>query len=174
MFRALRKDPAREAAHALFDAIVAQARQADFYARWGVADTPEGRFEMLALHMFLTLDRLGADALASDRLARRLSEMFFDHLDAGLRELGVGDLSVGRKIRQLAEGFYGRAGAYRAGLAPDADLNALESAVARNVYGAETAPPDLAAYMRDASDELRRQTSAALAAGEIRFPALEC
>ena len=109
---------------------------------------------MLTLHMFLAIDRLRRDAPEHDRLIRRLQEVFFEHLDAALREMGVGDLSVGRKIRGLAEAFYGRIAAYERAIA--AEDGSLAAALARNVIGSEDprkgAP--LAAYVIAARDAL--------------------
>lgn len=165
----LRKDPVRDAAEALYAAAAEAARRPVFYADWGAPDTPEGRFEVLTAHMVLLLDRLAAEGKAAEKLAERTSEAHFSALDAGLRELGVGDLSVGRRIRKMAEAFFGRARAYRAALAAD-DAAALADAVARNVYGAETAPPALADYMRVAARALAAQPASRLAAGIVEFP----
>lgn len=112
---------------------------------------------MLALHMFLAIDRLRRDAPDHDRLIRRLQEVFFEHLDAALREMGVGDLSVGRKIRGLAEAFYGRICAYERAIA--AEDGSLAAALARNVIGSEDpkkAAP-LAAYVMAARGALFRR-----------------
>ncbi len=112
---------------------------------------------MLTLHMFLAIDRLRRDASDHDRLIRRLQEVFFEHLDAALREMGVGDLSVGRKIRGLAEAFYGRISAYERAIA--AEDGTLAAALARNVIGSEDpkkgAP--LAVYMITARGALARR-----------------
>lgn len=128
-----KKDPVRSQAETLYAAIAEQALAPEFFAVAGAPDTPEGRFDMIALHMFLAVDRLLRDAPADDLLAQRLQEVFFERLDGALREMGVGDLSVGRKIRGLAEAFYGRYAAYRDALA--AGDGALGAAIARNVLG---------------------------------------
>lgn len=130
--RWFRKDQTQSQAETLFAALNDQARQPAFYAVAGAPDTVEGRFEVLALHVFLAIRRLKRDAPASDRLSAALQEAFFRRLDDALRELGVGDLSIGRKIRGLAEAFYGRASAYEKALAEGGE--ALAAAVARNVH----------------------------------------
>src|SRR3990172_2570155 len=115
-----RRREADDSARKLYEAIVAQARRMEFYAALGVADTVSGRFDMVALHMFLALRRLrgpGADGKgAADQraLAQALLDVMFDDMDASLRELGVGDLGVGRRVQAMAEGFYGRAAAFEA------------------------------------------------------------
>lgn len=151
-----RKDQARSQAETLYAAIAEQSRRREFHLAGGAPDTPEGRFDMLALHMFLAIDRLKRDAPATDRVIRRLQEAFFERLDSALREMGVGDLSVGRKIRGLAEAFYGRLLAYEKALREE-DGDALAAAIARNVHGREDAKgaAAIADYVRAARADLR-------------------
>lgn len=170
--RWFRKDQTQSQAETLFEALNERARRPEFYDRAGAPDTVEGRFEVLALHVFLVVRRLKRDAPASDRLSVALQEAFFKRLDHALRELGVGDLSIGRKIRGLAEAFYGRAAAYEKAMA-DSEA-ALRTAVARNVY--ESADADratlLAGYLMKA-DELLKQTPVEDLSGAIaRLPGL--
>ncbi|MBY0420926.1 MAG: hypothetical protein K2Q06_01395 [Parvularculaceae bacterium] len=164
-----RKDPLRDAAEALYAAAADQARNVRFFADWGVPDTPEGRFEVLAAILSLLLNRLSDEGPEAQRLQRRLSETLFDQLDAALRELGVGDLSVGRKNRKLAEDFFGRATAYRAALFAG-DEDALRIAVARNVYGATEGGAEIAAYLRAAAVALAAQPTARILQGVVSFP----
>ncbi|HBK91496.1 MAG TPA: ubiquinol-cytochrome C chaperone [Parvularcula sp.] len=130
-WRWFRKDQTQSQAETLFEALNAAARSPALYAAAGAPDTIEGRFEVLGLHIFLALRRLRRDAPASDRLSIALQEIFFRRLDGALREIGVGDLSIGRKIRGLAEAFYGRAAAYERAMGEGPD--ALAAALARNV-----------------------------------------
>lgn len=158
---------------ALYDRIVAAARQPAFYARWDVPDTPLGRFEMVALHMFLFMHRVrGADGEARD-IAQQLTDDFFKEVEHSIRELGVGDMGVPKRMKKLAGMFYGRAAAYGAAL--DAgDRAALAAALSRNVRpGVETWPQaqDLAAYVALARDDLAGQPLPAICAGRIVFPA---
>ncbi|MEE2691905.1 MAG: ubiquinol-cytochrome C chaperone family protein [Pseudomonadota bacterium] len=168
----LRKDPVQEAATALFTAAVDQARAPLFYEKFGVADTAEGRFEMLAMHVYLVLRRLKDASEPAERLSQRVLDAFFANLDASLREMGVGDLSVGKKIRALAESFYGRISAYEAAMKPSADVSALEAAVSRNVYEHAASPfaPALARYFRAAAAYLGAQPVSRIANGVVRFP----
>ena len=173
MFKALfRKDPANAAGERLYAAAAEQARAEPFYAAMGAPDTVEGRFEMTALHVWLVLRRLKGDE-AARRVGQRLFDAMFSSFDAALRELGVGDLVVGKKIRKLAENFYGRAAAYDAALAGDDE--ALAAALARNVYGdanpAKAAT--LAAYVRRAAEKLDGQDRERIVGGVVDFPAPE-
>lgn len=158
---------------ALYDRIVAAARQPAFYARWEVPDTPLGRFEMMALHMFLLLHRLrGAEGAPRD-IAQQLTDDFFREVDHSIRELGVGDMGVPKRMKKLAGMFYGRVGAYQAAL--DAgDGAGLAAVLARNVRpGVETWPQarDLARYVIGARDALAGQALAEICAGRVAFPA---
>ena len=86
----------RQTARSLYGSIVTQARSPAFYARWGVPDTAEGRFEMIALHLVLVLRRLAEEGAAGHRLARALTEVFAVDIDDSLREMTIGDLAVPR------------------------------------------------------------------------------
>ena len=152
-----RKDPTHQLATALYARIVEQARAPWFFDDLGAPDTVEGRFEILTIHMYLILDRLRRPGDSDPDFAQALFDVFFKNMDDSLRELGVGDLSVGKKIRAMAEAFYGRIGAYeQAGAGGD---GALEAALSRNVYEAQAAPgaPALARYMTEASAALAAQ-----------------
>lgn len=168
-----RKDPLKDAADALFDAAVAQARAPVFYTDFGVADTVEGRFEVLSLHVFLLLRRLKAEDAGPRRFGQHLCDAYFANLDASLREMGVGDLSVGRKIRNMAEAFYGRAAAYERAMTGGEGAETLSAALARNVFGASdpAAGEALAGYARKADAALAAQPGGRLRAGLVAFPA---
>lgn len=152
----------------MYKAIVAAARHPVPYARWGVADDVDGRFDMISLHMFLALGRLKGEAA---QLRQRLVDEFFADMDRSLREMGVGDISVGKKVRKMAEVFYGRVAAYEAGL--DGGRDALTAALARNFFpggdGADAAGK-LADYVFTARTQLARAKTERLLAGEIDFP----
>ena len=113
--------------------IVAAARLPRLYREFGVPDTVMGRFDALALHLALTLRRLRALPPPADALAQDLVDRFFVDLDTAMREIGIGDVSVPKKVRALGEAFYGRAAAYDEALAEDAPADALERALARNL-----------------------------------------
>jgi cytochrome b pre-mRNA-processing protein 3 len=158
-------------AYRLYQQTVSQARNPVFYETWGVPDTPLGRFDAIVLHCFLVLNRLKADA-GTDLFAEKFSEAIFTDMDRSLREMGTGDLSVGKKVRKLAEGFYGRSAAY--GRALEDGPSALAATLGRNLYG-EAGQPDgavldaVAAYVRDSVQVLQSQPAEALMAGNVRF-----
>ena len=166
-----RRSPIRDAAERAYAAVVAQARRPEFFTALGVPDTLDGRFELICLHAFLYLRRLkGAEPPAAEVAQLFIDSMFAD-FDRSLREIGTGDLSVGRQIKRMAEAFYGRVRAYDNGLA--ADDGALGSALARNVYGTAIASEEqlaqLAAYLRRELANLAKQPTLALIAGIIEF-----
>jgi cytochrome b pre-mRNA-processing protein 3 len=157
----------------LYGTIVAQARLPCFYREYGVPDTVNGRFDLLVLHLALVLDRL-----ADESQLRELGQALFDHfctdMDRNLREMGIGDLSVPKHMQRVGEAFYGRARAYRAGLARDGQ-QALVEALERNIYGQEgaanrAAAARLAVYMRGTVGELRVQPSSEVLAGRLTMP----
>jgi cytochrome b pre-mRNA-processing protein 3 len=163
---------------ALYGMIVAQARSPTFYRDYGVPDTVEGRLDMLMMHLVLLLRRLGQGQPGSmdavPAAGQELFARFCRDIDANFREMGVGDLTVPKKMRQVAEAYYGRARAYQSALQAD-DMPALEAALARNVFGASTSPlvaRRLAIYMRETSRRLDAQSAAALAS-EPDFPSAE-
>jgi cytochrome b pre-mRNA-processing protein 3 len=146
---------------------VAAARHPVFYRDWQVPDTVDGRFDMIGLHTFLVLDRLKG---AEDAFRQALVDELFRDMDRSLREMGAGDLSVGKKVRKMAEVFYGRVAAYDQSIAVGGPE--LEAAIARNVYpdGApDGAAARLAAYAQDQRRELTAQATAAIAAGTVGF-----
>jgi cytochrome b pre-mRNA-processing protein 3 len=160
----------RASAQRLYAGLVEQARRPVFYAELGVPDTVDGRFEMIALHMFLMLHRL-KDEVAVEGLRQALFDAMFADMDRSLREMGVSDLSVGRHVKTMAKGFYGRIAAYESGLA-ESDDAALGEAIRRNVYGTVAASPDpapLAVYLRANAATLRAQDVGEILAGRPRF-----
>jgi cytochrome b pre-mRNA-processing protein 3 len=137
---------------ALYQRLVERSRDPIFYTQCGVPDTIDGRFDLLGLHVHLVLREIRRRGQGRDQLGQAIFDAFFGDLDQGLRESGVGDLSVAKKIRKMAEAFYGRAAAYDAAMgkavAPIDCVKDLSAAIARNVL---QAPPDkssdmLAAY----------------------------
>jgi cytochrome b pre-mRNA-processing protein 3 len=151
----------------LYEAIVAAARHPSHYTGMGVADTVEGRFEMLCLYLYLALARLKGEN--REEFRGELTDMFFADMDRALREMGVGDISVGKKVRKMAESFYGRVSAYEAAGEDDAGLAA---ALARNVYagGDESHAPALAARARGAARKLANLPVADVLAGKVDLP----
>lgn len=154
--------------------IVAAVRQRALYSEFGVADTFEGRFEMLTLHAFLVVRRLKSlDAESSD-LAQELTDALFRHLDIALREMGVSDIGVPKQMKKLAGGYLGRAQTYAAAL-DNKNAEALAEAISRNVFGGarQASSPETAMLVRyfNTADQTMSQTPAALfIAGKISFP----
>ena len=152
--------------------IVAQARAPAFYQVYGVPDTVNGRLEMIMLHAVLFLARLEGEAEPVRRLGQDLFDAFCRDMDGSLREMGVGDLAVPRRMRRIAEAFYGRQAAYRAGLAAP-DQRPLAAALARNVFAGAPAPDGaarLAAYVRAAVGALAAQDAQAFRRTQVDFP----
>lgn len=111
----------RRTAQNLYGSIVAQTRAPAFYAKLGVPDTVEGRFELLVLHVFLVLERLQVEGAKGDALAQQLVDIFIADMDTTMRELGVGDAAVAKKMRSLADAFYDRLTSYRDALGESGD-----------------------------------------------------
>jgi cytochrome b pre-mRNA-processing protein 3 len=169
IFRLFRRPPRPASIASLYGMIVAQARAPAFYRDYGVPDTVSGRLEMVILHAVLLLLSLEGGGEAARALGQQLFDEFCRDMDASLREMGVGDLAVPRKMRELGEAFYGRQAAYRAALG-DADRRALAQALARNVFAGASADASerLAAYVREVASSLAAQDG--IARGELRFP----
>lgn len=125
--------PEKVAADKLYREVVAQARRPAFYLAGGVPDSVDGRFELIALHVFLVLDRLKQDHPRGSALGQELHDIFFADMDRSLREMGAGDLGVGKRVKKMAQGFYGRVAAYEAGL--EGGGAGLEAALKRNLFG---------------------------------------
>lgn len=150
------------AAQRLYEAIVAGARQEKFYAEMDVPDTLDGRFDMIVLHMYLVLDRLRGGA---GDMNQQLTDTFFKDLDRTLREMGIGDLSVAKKIRPMAEAFAGRVKAY----ATASEEGVLVGALQRNVYGGAANPKasELAKWTEDTKVKLSSTPTKSILDGEL-------
>jgi cytochrome b pre-mRNA-processing protein 3 len=160
----------RRKAGEIYGAIVTQARQPAFYAKLGIPDTPVGRYEAVVVHLFLVLERLRAEGARAGILPRALIEAFVADMDDCLRELGTGDIAVGKKVRRAAAGFYERSGDYRAALA-EPDPERLGHALARHLLGHEgDTSGALARYVQVAAALLADQSCEDLLAGRIAFP----
>jgi cytochrome b pre-mRNA-processing protein 3 len=170
IFGLFRRDPRAATIAALYGVIVAQARNPAFYLGFGVPDTTEGRFDMIVLHLALFCRRLGREAAPS--FSQGVFDMFCRDMDHNLREMGVGDLSVPKKMQKLAEAFYGRIETYDRALAA-AGGEELEVALARNVLGAAEPSESarrLAAYARAAAGRLDETSMADLTGEGLSFP----
>jgi cytochrome b pre-mRNA-processing protein 3 len=148
----------------LYEAIVAAARQPHFYTSLGVADTVEGRFDLLILHLYLVLTRIKSDL---PDMTQNLIDTFCEDMDGNLREMGVGDLGVGKRVRRMAEALTGRLHAYENAI----DLDTLVAALQRNVYqGLENQHiKTLALWVMAARASLKLQDTAMLVKGQVKF-----
>jgi len=168
-----RRRSVRDAAWVAYGRVVEQARQPVFFAAYGVPDTLDGRFELICLHAFFYLYRLKAERPHSVGLSQAFFDSMFADLDRALREMGTGDLSVGKHVKRMARGFYGRIRAYQHGV--ESSDSALGAALQRNLYGTVrgSAPVSgaMTEYARRAVAELARQPAGELLCGDVRFPA---
>ncbi len=169
MFRSLKvRAQLQRKASELYGAIVTQARQPLFYAKLGVPDTPVGRYELVVLHLFLVMERL-RNAPGAGILARALIEAFVADMDDSLREMGAGDVAVGKKVRRAAAGFYDRSGDYRLALGEE-DSQALALVLAGHISLEGAHSLLLARYVRLAAALLAEQAAADLLDGRVVFP----
>jgi cytochrome b pre-mRNA-processing protein 3 len=172
----LRRDPAtaarREAATQVYLATVNQARSPALFTELGVADTPEGRFETIAVHGAMVVRRLGREGREGHLLAQELFDLMFDDMDRSLREIGVGDMSVGKYVKRLARNFYARLAAIDQAFNEQQPAN-LEGMLRANVYLGETPTDRQIARFIDYLERLERalgtQPGADLLEGRIRF-----
>jgi cytochrome b pre-mRNA-processing protein 3 len=173
ILRFFRRNDDRETIQRLYGVIVAQSRDAVFYTSYQVPDTIEGRFEMILLHAFLLFHRLKDEEEGRRQLGQRVFDAFCADMDANLREMGVGDLAVPKRMKRVAEAFYGRAGSYDAALSASDDSE-LSQAVLRNVFGSDAARTvearGLATYIRSAASALKTVPFETFAGGELPLP----
>jgi cytochrome b pre-mRNA-processing protein 3 len=160
----------------LYGAAVAAAREPFLYTDLGVPDTLDGRFDMVGLHVFLLIQRLKTDPSPGPALAQAVFDAMFSDMDVNLREMGVGDLSVGRKVRVMWEAFHGRAAAYAAAMNAG-DMMALDATLDRNVWRGD--PPSggsteaLRRVVLAQETRLGAQSLKALASGTVAFLSAE-
>lgn len=169
--RLFRPSAARECGRALYAVAVAEARRPALYADLGAPDTPEGRFELYTLHVLLLIERLRGQGPQAAECSQALFDTFVKALDHGLRELGVGDTSVGKKMRRLGEAFYGRGKSYDLAVAALPDEAPLTAFLARTTFeGAEAGRADaLAREVVEKRRALAGQPLQQLLAGEVRW-----
>ncbi|MGU3665948.1 ubiquinol-cytochrome C chaperone family protein [Methylobacterium sp. A49B] len=148
-----RANARRRAIEDLHVALSLAARRPGLYTRLGIPDTVEGRFESLCLHAILVLRRLNRLPAPAAEVAQDLVNSVFAQLDASLRELGVGDMGVSKRMKKLGAAFYGRAEGYDAALNAG-DTASLRTALVRNVLGGEGDGTGLAAYVQAADAAL--------------------
>ena len=169
----------REAARRLYMAAVRQARDPTLYTAGGVADTLDGRFELIVLHVVPLMRRLRQCDEAGRQLSQALFDVMFDDMDQSLREMGVGDLRVGKRVKQMARAFYGRATTYDQAFdrAPGAERRrSIAEVLERNVFNNE--PPTgtrlqaMAHYVEMVLEALDGQSPEALLGGAVTLPSV--
>lgn len=163
-----RTRPRERLGQSLYEAAVRQARNTDFYTRLGVDDRIDARFELYTLHVLLLVMRLRDEGEHGADVGQDLFNTYVSALDHALRELGVGDVTVVKKMRKLGEALYGRMSAYEPSLR-NGDAAALALSLARNVYGHDDSAhgPSLAAYALASRACLAGQTFEDVAASPI-------
>lgn len=171
--RLFRQRPAKASGARLFAAAVAQARRPAFYADLGVPDEIDSRFELYVVHVVLIQQRLSGHGPEAAEAAQALFDAFVASLDDALRELGVGDLSVSKKMRRLGEALFGRAAAYRDLFKASPDREGIKALIARTVFSDEAAldrAAPLADYVMRAQAVLAPQPLDTLLKGEVVWP----
>jgi len=161
-----RKDP-NHVMQPLYNAVIAQGRRVDWYEQGSVPDTLDGRFDMIAAMLCLVLIRLEQDDAARQEIAW-LTELFVKDMDGQLRQIGIGDMIVGKRVGEMMSALGGRLGAYRNALSGNGDI---EEAMTRNLYRGNV--PDAAALKHsvknftDLHHHLSEMTTKDVLAGNI-------
>lgn len=169
-----RRKPHDDTATDLYGRLVAQARTPAFYAVHGVPDTPEGRLELIVLHLVLLLRRLARDGEPGSALSQAISETFVTDMDDCMREMGVSDISVARKVKKVAAALFDRIRDYGAAL-DEADSDALAALIARHIQEAvepAAGARRIAAFAFDAEARLARATLDEIKRGTTPFPTI--
>lgn len=172
IFSLFRKDPRRTAIAALYARIADASRTPGLYAALGIPDSLEGRFESLSLHMILALRALRGLPPPADDVAKDLTDAFFRDMDASIREMGVGDTVVPKRMKKVAAAFYGRAQAYDPAFGAR-DTAGLAEALGRNALGQDAPALGLARYALAADEGLKAVTLDTLLESGPAFPAPE-
>jgi len=163
-----RKKQDAQAVYAVYAAIVAQSRQPRFYADWGVPDTVTGRFDMICLHLALLFGRLRREGKEVNAFGQSVFDLFFKDMDRSLREMGVTDLGVPKKIQKMGNIFYGLMTNLNAAM-DRADRAEVEAVIGRNLFDGTgvAAVGELTAYLFDEAARLRRVPIATILGGRL-------
>lgn len=172
MLSLFRRNPQAPTIEALYGAIVAQARNPVFYRDIRVADTVNGRLDLLILHLALVFERLSQGNAAERAAGQAVFDRFCQDMDDHLREEGISDLKVPKDMQKLGAAFFGRHRAYISALKAG-DREALRAALRRNVFEDRESPGlvAVAAYVEAAARALARQDAGVVASGQIDWPA---
>ncbi len=169
IFGLFRKKPHEAIVAKLHEAIVAQSRLQGLYLPpFGAPDTFEGRFEILTLNAGLVLTRLSSLPEPGPEVAQALADAIFSRFDDALREKGVSDVGVPKKMKKLARAFMGRGGAYAKAM--DEGEEALAAALSRNVLAGQGSGAALARYVLEAKAQLDSAPLEVFMRGEAPFP----
>lgn len=175
MLKLSRRNVDLNAVAELYKRVVDQARLPVFYTSFGVPDTVDGRFELIVLHAAMVFRRLKDETDAAD-FAQTLFDYMFADMDRSLREQGVGDLSVGKHVKRMAQGFYGRTVAYDRALSEQDDEKLL-SAVVRNIYGtvavAPAVLPAMTRYIKRQATQISSQPVSTIMSADLHFSSEE-
>jgi cytochrome b pre-mRNA-processing protein 3 len=162
----------RDAEHKAYYEIVAQARQPVFYTDFLVPDTIDGRFDLIVVHAVLYFRRMRSEGKEVSEFAQNVFDLFFNDMDASLREMGVSDTRVPKKVKVMGEAFYGRADAYIPSI-DSGNSEELAEALGRNIYTDSPEPVaqlKLARYVQEAAKVLNEQGTEDLMTGKIIWP----
>jgi len=166
-----KKDRKQTAAFELYTAMVTQARKPEFYAKLGVPDTMEGRFDLILVHAFVLFRRLKSEDGDRD-LAQNIFDVMFSDLDQNMREMGIGDVGILKRIRKMSESYHGRVVAYEE--AVQSGAAELAAALNRNLYADTDATDEqlmvMVGYVHDALATLAKQPILDLQDGAVHFP----
>lgn len=167
-----RKNTATDAVYGVYTAIVAQSRQPVFYADWGVGDTVTGRFDMISIHMALLFRRLRAEEETRE-FSQAVFDLFFKDMDRSLREMGVTDMGIPKKIQKMGNLFFGLLAAINEAM-DRGDREALAAVFSRNIFeGAEIEHSrTLADYAMAQDKALAAQPTQAITGGTVTFGVL--
>lgn len=162
-----------EEVQALYIKAVKQSRQVNFYLDMEVADTVEGRFDMILIHMYAIFRRLKMEQDKTEKFSQSLYDLMFADMDQNLRELGVGDMGLARRVPKMAEAFYGRIKVYEEGLGANDEDALLKEALDRNLYRktpvSDESLTKMAIYLRREVQNLENTPIDELLKGQVTF-----
>ncbi|MEP3280023.1 MAG: ubiquinol-cytochrome C chaperone family protein [Stappiaceae bacterium] len=156
----------------IYSQIVAQSRQPYFYKTLSVPDTVDGRYDMIVLHLILLFHRFQSEDKQVKDFGQQIFDLFFKDMDRNLREMGVSDTSVPKKVKKMIEAFYGRASVYRPSI-EQRDSQMLAAALVRNIYpetDKDLNGQALADYAFSCVDVLEGQAAQHIVNGDISWP----
>lgn len=155
---------------AIYNGIVAQSRRPIYYSDWAIPDSVTGRFDMISVHLCLVFRRLRPATGAGNPFAQDLFDLFFKDMDLSLREMGVNDVSIPKRIQKMGNVFYGLLSKMTEAIDAN-DPKGLSEILDRNLYEGEKEPSAkvLAAYILDSANWLEDQQTETITAGELTW-----